>query len=124
MEENSQDEDSSLRDYWLKRKEGKKESKKKQEKKKMKDKSKGKEEAGSADHESQGAHKRTLFNPTKLTPLTSRNESSLGNLIQDGIQTALQSIWKNRLPHPLKSTYPWHFKTMITRAYSCQTLKH
>ncbi len=79
--EDCSDEDSSLRDYWKKRAEVRKEGTKKREKKKKG--GKGKEEADGTDQESEGTRNGALLDPTKLITLTSRNESSLGNLPQD-----------------------------------------
>ena len=53
MAEESQDEESSLRDYWKKRGVTKKEGKKKREKKKKKKERKGKEEADGTDQDSE-----------------------------------------------------------------------
>ncbi len=83
IEEDSPDEDSSLRDYWLRKKGSKKKWKKKEkaDKRSQRRDSEGAEDG--TDQEGEGAPKGTLLDPTKLTPLTSRNEGSLENLYQD-----------------------------------------
>jgi hypothetical protein len=83
MAEESQDEDSSLRDYWKKRAGSKKEGKKKRERKKKKKEGKGKEEADGTDQDSESTLDGAHLDPTKLTTLTSRNENPIGNLPQD-----------------------------------------
>ncbi len=81
MAEESQDEDSSLRDYWKKRAESKKEGKKKREKKKKE--GKGKEVFDGTDQESDGTLEGALLDPTRLIALTSRNEKPFENVPQD-----------------------------------------
>ena len=83
MAEESQDEESSLRDYWKKRGVTKKEGKKKREKKKKKKERKGKEEADGTGHDSESTPDGAQLDPTKLTILTSRHENPFGNLPQD-----------------------------------------
>ena len=83
MAEESQDEESSLRDYWKKKGVTKKEGKKKREKKKKKKERKGKEEADGTDQDSESTPDGAQLDPTKLTILTSRHENPFGNLPQD-----------------------------------------
>jgi hypothetical protein len=74
MEEDSPDEgDSSLRDYWTKKRE---KMKKRKDKKKDGDRRSVSGEAESTDHEGQDMNEGTTLDPTKLTPLTSSNEDT------------------------------------------------
>jgi hypothetical protein len=74
MEEDSQEEDSSLRDYWTKTR-----GKKQREKTKDGDKRSVSGEADSTDHEGQDKHEGNTLDPTKLTTFTSANEDTLQN---------------------------------------------
>jgi hypothetical protein len=76
MEGGSQDEDSSLRDYWTKKREKKK---KRKERKKEGDRRSVSGETESTDHEGQDMHEGNTLDSTKLTTLTSANEDTLQN---------------------------------------------
>ncbi len=112
MAEESQDEESSLRDYWKKRGVTKKEGKKKRERKKKKNERKGKEEADGTDQDSESTLDGAQLDPTKLTTLTSRHENPLETYLRIEIQTALHLIWRESPPHLNKAIHLWHFKTM------------
>jgi hypothetical protein len=75
MEEDSQDEDDTLRNYYAKRKE----KKKKREKKKGERRSVS-GEAESIDNEGQDMHEGNTLDHTKLTTLTSADEDTLQNV--------------------------------------------
>jgi hypothetical protein len=71
MEENSQDENSSLRDYWLKKRESKKESKRKRKKKEKTGKRNDKESEENIDQEGQGrAHVKGYSSTPRNSPLS------------------------------------------------------
>ncbi len=103
------------------KRESKKESKKKRKKKEMKGKRDDKEGEEGTNQESQGSPEGTLLDPTKLTPLTSRNESSLDNLHQDGNinRASLDLEEATSSSQQINS----QFKTKTTIAYNYQTLR-